>query len=57
MNPNANQAGHGHWHCWIGPKELMKDDAYRHFLKHIRPTGYDFDKFQYNPKTGVIMTA
>lgn len=57
MNPNKDQAGNSQWHCWKLPFFLERDEAYRFFMDKVKPAEYDFEKFKYDPKRGVAMTA
>ena len=45
------------WHVWYAPVGLSRDEAHRFFLARIKPSGYTFEKFQYDRLTGRVMTA
>ena len=45
------------WHVWYAPTGLSRDEAHRYFLSRIKPRDYTFEKFQYDHKTGRVMTA
>ena len=44
------------WHCWGLPRGLNRADAIKAF-DSIKPRGYTFEKFQYNPHTGQLRTV
>lgn len=44
------------WHVWRLPPELQRDDARAYFIEHVKPAPYTFERFYYNPKTGIART-
>lgn len=45
-----------YWHVWKMPAGMHPDDAAEFFKKKFCPRGYEFEKFVYNPKTGLART-
>lgn len=44
------------WHCWQLPAKMNRTDAIQLFNKGIKPSEYTYDKFIYDPMTGVLKT-
>lgn len=38
------------------PKGLSKDQARNYFNEHVKPRGYKYAHFGYNPRTGLVET-
>jgi len=44
------------WHCWQLPAKLNRSDAIRIFDQSVKPSSYTYEKFIYDPISGVLKT-
>lgn len=44
------------WHCWQLPTKINRSDAIRLFNQTIKPSSYTYEKFMYDPISGVLKT-
>lgn len=57
MNVESSRDAELFWHHWSNmPVGLSMDEAYRYFVEKIKPSGYKFDRFRYDRKTGRCRT-
>lgn len=57
MNAEGSREKELMWHCWPVRRDLKHNEAREYFEKYIKPSGYTYEKFAYDPRTGIVRTA
>ena len=57
MNAEASRDPERFWHCWTIPKGMNYADAEAWFKAHKKPSGYVYELFRYDHRTGIVRTV